>query len=89
MASEIYLQSSDQRSGDNNKMRIMLNEKIILSLGPNFLNGSGGGGDGLPPYYIPDGESYEVPLNKQAYAPYPIIGDGELIVNGKLLIGAN
>jgi hypothetical protein len=42
-------------------------------------------GDGLVPYYIPVGETFTVPLYRQALFSEAIENDGALIVNGLLL----
>ena len=53
----------------------------------NASTGSGGGGDGQVPYYVPDGESFTVNINKQCLfiMPIELAGSGYLEVDGYLI----
>lgn len=50
---------------------------------------SGGGGTGVVdafvPYYIPLGQTWTVPVNKQALYRLPIMNDGTMLINGFLV----
>jgi len=48
-------------------------------------SGGGGSGDGLMPYYIPVGETYTIPENRQGLFVLPITIDGTLEIDGILV----
>lgn len=53
--------------------------------GPQGPAGAGSSLFELTPYYIPSGETFTVPVNKQALFSETIINDGTLVVDGLLL----
>ncbi len=50
-----------------------------------ITGGGGGGGAGMVPYHILAGETFTVPVNKQALFAETIVVDGTLVVNGHLI----
>lgn len=61
--------------------------QVLTTNGSGGLSWSAGsaGGDGLMPYYIPVGETYTIPENKQGLFSLPITVDGTLEVDGILV----
>src|SRR5690606_11973766 len=53
--------------------------------GPQGLPGTGGGTDAFVPFFIPAGETFVVPENRQAAYFHPIEVEGALEVDGMLI----